>query len=242
MDNKKIQYDDVILMQYADGELDESERLHLEKDLENNKNLQDRLAVFALTRDDLTGLKERLPKHIEDLIDEQDRISSDDKITRFSPSLKHSGSTTSAPIEQDGMVVGFFKNYPVQSLAASVMFGLMIGSQGMKELYTAPYNDLLINNPVSEYQSASNPKVMAIPAQPITRSLSPRSKDNSGAAIRLLGMLNQGDDTLANNPSIKIVSDFKNTNNYECKLAETGDSYLIACKNKSGNWTIRQAK
>ncbi len=130
MDSKNTKYDDVILMQYADGELDNSVRLRLEEDLVNNKELQDRLAVFALTRDDLINTKVKLPKHIEDLIDEQDRISSDEKITRFASSIQHTSSTTNVAIKQDNMVIGFFKNYPIQSLVASVMFGLLIGSQG----------------------------------------------------------------------------------------------------------------
>jgi len=71
MDSKNTKYDDITLMQYADGELDNSARLRLEKDLVNNKGLQNRLAVFALTRDDLINTKVKLPKHIEDLIDEE---------------------------------------------------------------------------------------------------------------------------------------------------------------------------
>ncbi|MBT4764956.1 hypothetical protein HOO14_08160 [bacterium] len=251
MDNKKIEYDDVTLMQYADGELHNSEYLQLKKDLESNKDLQDRLAVFAMTRDDLIGTKVKLPKHIEDLIDEQDIISNDKKITRLPPSVKHSDSTTSVAIEQDNMVVGFFKNYPVQSLAASVMFGLLIGSQGMKNLYTNPYGDMLINGPVNEYQSASKEdefivEVATQTKQPITRGLPPRIKDNSrNIASKLLEALNKDIKNISTSKgiqTIKIVSKFKNANNYQCKLTEIGERYLVACKNKSGNWSIHQTK
>jgi len=257
MGSKNKKYDDITLMQYADGELDSSARLCLEKDLVNNKKLQDRLAVFALTRDDLINTKVKLPKHIEDLIDEQDRISGDEKITRFSSSTKHSNSTTSIAIEQDNMAVGFFKNYPLQSLAASVVFGLLIGSQGMKNLYLDPYGDTLINRPISEYQSVSKSndtdvdenkliKAMESPGstkQVLTRGLSPRIKDNSNKdVIKLLEILNKNTLTSKSNQTVKIVSEFKNTSNQQCKLAETSSSYIIACINSSGKWTIKKVE
>jgi hypothetical protein len=248
MGNKSTKYDDVILMQYADGELDDSTRLRLEKDLANNKELQGRLAIFALTRDDLISTKSKLPKHIEDLIDEQDRISGDEKITRFASSIQHPSSTTNVAIEQDNMVIGFFKNYPIQSLVASVMFGLLIGSQGMKGLYTSPYSDTLINRPISEYRSVSKDMESLDQAQPIIRELPPRIKDGSNnTAIRLLKALNRNKDiknisTSKDGQSIKIISEFKNTNNQKCKLTEIDRTYLVACKNKSGNWSIYQTK
>lgn len=259
MDSKNTKYDDITLMQYADGELDNSARLRLEKDLVNNKGLQNRLAVFALTRDDLINTKVKLPKHIEDLIDEQDRISNDEKITRFvAPIQQPNLGANDAAIEQDNIAVGFFKNYPVQSLAASVVFGLLIGSQGMKNLYLDPYGDTLINRPISEYQSVSklndtgvdeNKFITAEVEAPsptkqvLTRGLPPRVKDDSNNnAIKLLEILNKNTSTSKGNQTVKIVSEFKNTDNQRCKLAEINKSYLVACKNKSGNWSIHQTK
>ena len=81
MYNKKsTTYTDITLMQYADGELDVSTQLHLEKDLIGNKELQDRLSVFTETRADLISVATEVPKHIEDLIDEHFRKLSDEKI------------------------------------------------------------------------------------------------------------------------------------------------------------------
>jgi hypothetical protein len=238
MDSKDTKYDDITLMQYADGELDDSTRLRLEKDLANNKELQGRLAIFALTRDDLISTKSKLPKHIEDLIDEQDRISDDGRIIRF--------PDTQTPDHHDNKVVGFFKKYPVQSLAASVMFGLLIGSQGMKSLYTSPYNDVLIK----EYQSVSKPVVVEVPAQ--VRSLTKITKRsqndfNIGEIRLLLLTLNKDQNTKyipasKNNQAIKIVSEFTNIDGQQCKLAETNITYLVACLDKSGNWSVYKAE
>jgi hypothetical protein len=238
MDSKDTKYDDITLMQYADGELDDSTRLRLEKDLANNKELQGRLAIFALTRGDLISTKSKLPKHIEDLIDEQDRISDDGGIIRF--------PDTQTPDHHDNKVVGFFKKYPVQSLAASVMFGLLIGSQGMKSLYTSQYNGVLIK----EYQSVSKPVVVEVPTQ--VRSLTKITKRsqndfNIGEIRLLLLTLNKDQNTKyipasKNNQAIRIVSEFTNINGQQCRLAETNITYLVACLDKSGNWSVYKSE
>ena len=251
MDSKNTKYDDITLMQYADGELDDSERLSLDKDLINNKELQDRLAVFALTRDDLVNTKMKPPKHIEDLIDEQDRISGDEKIIRFSDTQTADlDSTENVAVKHDNVVVGFFKDYPVQSLAASVMFGLLIGSQGMKSLYTSPYSDVLINRPISEYQSISHKQEEFVSLSEVVilqKHLPSKSKNLNNTVKRLLHALNK-DKSIRHIPAskkgspINIVSEFTNTNKELCKVAEVNNAYLVACINASGIWSINRTK
>ena len=306
MDSKNTKYDDITLMQYADGELDDSTRLSLEKDLSDDKELQDRLAVFALTRDDLIRTKVKLPKHIEDLIDEQDRILDDEKVTRLSDSIQKSGSTIKTDGKKDNKVIDFFKNYPVQSLAASVMFGLLIGSQGMKDLYISPYNDILINSPINEYQAVSKSNetqkwtvgqvvelkdricekpetiietvevVKEVPVEKILEKIvyvdrdvikevpveeildidqslisklpSRKDKNNpNNHALTLLSALNSSK-SIKNitdskgEQAIKIITEFRNRKGAQCQLAETSDGFLVACKNKSGSWSIQQSK
>jgi hypothetical protein len=286
MDSKNTKYDDITLMQYADGELNKSARLRLEKDLLNNKELQDRLAVFALTRDDLIDTKLKLPKHIEDLIDEQDRILDEEKVTRLSDSIQKSGSTIKTDGKKDNKVIDFFKNYPVQSLAASVMFGLLIGSQGMKDLYTSPYSDVLINSPINEYQAVSRSNdiptwtvaqvgelkdkicekpitiiktVEVIKEVPVDRNIEinqsflselpsrgPKDIPNE-QTIKLLKFLNsnKGIENISeskDDQAIEFVTEFHNSKGYQCQLTETSGVYLIACKNKSGSWSIQQSK
>jgi len=247
MDSKNTKYDDVTLMQYADGELDSSERLSLEKDLINNKKLQDRLAVFSLTRDDLVNIKMKLPKHIEDLIDEQvEQVeqSNDKNIIRF-PNAKIITSTATA--KPDNFIVNFFKNYPAQSLAASVMFGLLIGSQGMKSLYNSPYNDILINNPINEYQSVVKPIASSSQTtQPFTIALPSRSINKLDMmTVKLLKALKEDVSHIpasSSNKAISIIAEFKNTQGYQCRLAQSDKIYIVACKNKFGNWMIHKSK
>ena len=80
MNNKNIKYDDLTLMQYADGELDNITYQQLKIDLEDNQELQNRLSVFTVTREMLIATNSKIPKHIEDLIDKQDSPKEDNKI------------------------------------------------------------------------------------------------------------------------------------------------------------------
>lgn len=217
MSNKNTEYDDLTLMQYADGELDNTTYQQLKIDLENNQELQDRLSVFLTTREMLIATNSKIPQHIEDLIDKQDSLKEDNKI------------------------IHFFKDYPLQSLAASVMFGLLLGSQGIKDLYTSPYNDTLINRPIGEYQSIS--KELSVEPRKIPKII---QRNSNNVALKLIT-------ALAKNPNIKqipfnskgsieIIAEFKNANNQICKLAQTENLYLIACINKSGNWLVEKTK
>jgi hypothetical protein len=68
---------------------------------------------------------------------------------------------------------------------------------------------------------------------------------NDPTVIRLKEALNKGINFVPAsepNKAIDIISDFKNTQDYQCKLAVTNGKYLIACKDRSGNWTIHQPK
>jgi|APSaa5957512493_1039668.scaffolds.fasta_scaffold31237_3 hypothetical protein len=221
MDNKNTKYDDLALMQYADGELDSTTYKQLKKDLVDNDKLQERLSVFTLTREALISTNNKIPKHIEELINKQDK-----------------------PAKKGNEIIQFFNQYPLQSLAASVMFGLLIGAQGMKGIHTSPYSDILINRPISEYQSISkeatnNQAKTAIKIQ----------RNSNDVVLKLIK-------SLSKNPNIKqipfsykdkdsyieVVAEFKNSNGQTCKIAQTKDLYLIACINKSGGWSVEGTK
>jgi len=217
MNNKNIKYDDLTLMQYADGELDNITYQQLKIDLEDNQELQNRLSVFTVTREMLIATNSKIPKHIEELIDKQDSPKEDNKI------------------------IHFFKDYPLQSLAASVMFGLLLGSQGIKNLYTSPYNDTLINRPIGEYQSISK----ELPVKP-HKTLKTIQRNPNNVALKLITALSKNPNVkqipFNSKESIEIIAEFKNANNQTCKLAQTENLYLIACINKSGNWLVEETK
>ncbi len=66
-----MKYDDLTLMQFVDGELEESLAAEIEKAQLNDKELQSRLEVFKTTREALISVyaKEEIPAHINNLID-----------------------------------------------------------------------------------------------------------------------------------------------------------------------------
>ena len=66
-----MKYDELTLMQFADGELDEALTAEIESARSNDKELQAYLEVYETTRSALIGVaqEEAIPSHINDLID-----------------------------------------------------------------------------------------------------------------------------------------------------------------------------
>jgi len=65
-----MNYDDMTLMKYADGELDGKTAEQLKKDLLVDPQLQERLKVFTVTREALIKTKQaKIPEDIVALID-----------------------------------------------------------------------------------------------------------------------------------------------------------------------------
>ena len=81
MTNKKQKYDDIILMQFADNELDKKTYKQLEEDLKTNNELQKRLSVYTLTRSALKNKENyQIPEKLNKLINQS---VENKKILRF---------------------------------------------------------------------------------------------------------------------------------------------------------------
>ena len=80
-----MKYDDLTLMQFVDGELEESLAAEIEKALLNDKELQSRLEVYKTTREALISVyaKEEIPAHINDLIDNFVPEKKQNRLTRL---------------------------------------------------------------------------------------------------------------------------------------------------------------
>ena len=217
-----MEYDDITLMMYADGELDHHASLRLEKELPSNPDLQKRLQVFTQTRSALLEMEKHssVPNHIERLIDRLDR-----------------------PKEQKSVwwrnVFETLWGHPSLALAASVAFGLVVGAKGMQSVMTAsdvPGIDL----PVKSYQSVKSKKA------PINET---SSKVLQTGILKLIGSLDSSPDATSIkftlngvDQTINIVSAFKNSEGQQCKLAQLQGAYLVACANQKGRWSVRRSK
>ena len=80
-----MKYDELTLMQFADGELDESLTAEIENARLHDKELQSYLEVYEATRSALirSSAKETVPSHIHDLIDSFSPVKKQNWLTRL---------------------------------------------------------------------------------------------------------------------------------------------------------------
>ena len=162
----------------------------------------------------------------------------DVKVANLADAKKSTNSSSS--VEN---VANFFQqirtklnNHLAAVSAASAMFGaivanmMMLSSPAMLTTKSASISeDSLVTRTVSVEKLSSISKINL----------------NDPTVIRLKEALNKGINFVPAsepNKAIDIISDFKNTQDYQCKLAVTNGKYLIACKDRSGNWVIHQPK
>ena len=81
----KMKYDDLTLMQFVDGELDESLTAEIEAARIHDKELQSYLEVYETTRSALISVheKEEIPSHINHLIDNFVPEKKQNRLTRL---------------------------------------------------------------------------------------------------------------------------------------------------------------
>ncbi len=236
-----MEYNDITLMMYADGELDKEASDLLKKDLLTDPILKKRLHVFTSTREALLKTVNKrdssIPDHIINLIDSH----SSNKNESVTPFKSRSTLSNSSKNKRK-----FFSwNTSNLALAASLTLGVIIGSKGLPFLMTD--SETKLNFSTKEYQSVKHLPDLN-PNEPL--ALLPNiSSDNYKIVIFTLL------DSLSTDPTkkiitvqtdteqvtIKILSNFLNQENKQCKLAEFNKKYLITCINNDGNWTAIQS-
>lgn len=218
-----MEYDDITLMMYADGELDHDTSLQLKKDLLKDRELQVRLKVFTKTRDALRELsgEEGVPDHIVQLIDQHDK-----------PKKKSN-------------IVQLFWGHPNLALAASIALGVVIGAKGMQsmmsttglpelDLPTKSYQSVVTKHPETLKEAEAKKGESSILQTGILKLITSLESDPENDMVTF--SLNGADHT------IRIVSAFTNAEGSQCKLAQLQDLYLIACIDGKGHWTVRRSK
>jgi len=241
MSNKKNLFNNVILTKFIIGNLDQETTEKIEFFLTFDTDLQKRLDNC---KSDYEELCNRSETEWDDVIGKNEQ-SNDDKIIHLSDAKKSTNSSGAIKNGNYGSpVANFFHGHMVTTIAASVMFGLLIGSQNMESL---PDSSKYSPQNLGKYRSASkveNPLDdidIAVFGEPEVVKINL----NDPTVRRLKEALNKDIDfvpALDSNNAISIISEFKNTQGYQCRLAESGKEYLVACKNKHGNWLIHQPK
>jgi hypothetical protein len=122
MTNKKQKYDDIILMQFADNELDKKTYKQLEEDLKTNNELQKRLSVYTLTRSALKNKENyQIPEKLNKLINQS---------------------------VENKKILRFVKKHHFQFFPASVNFTLVIVFFGVLASLIAPIIKNNLNNDI----------------------------------------------------------------------------------------------
>ncbi len=236
-----MEYNDITLMMYADGELDKEASDLLKKDLLTDPILKKRLHVFTSTREALLNTVNKrdssIPDHIINLIDSHSSNKNESVIPFKSRSTLSNSSKNKRKF--------FSWNTSNLALAASLTLGVIIGSKGLPFLMNDSETEL--NFSTRGYQSVKHLPDLK-PNEPL--DLLPNiSSDNYKIVIFTLL------DSLSTDPTkkiitvqtdteqftIKILSNFLNQENKQCKLAEFNKKYLITCINNDGNWTAIQS-
>ena len=235
MNNQK--YNESTLLDYVLGNLDKKSAKDITIDLLFDDNLKKRVADVELELETLFSLTDN---EWDDIIEKNEQFN-DAKIANLSDAKKSTNS--SSPIENDNfgsLVANFFQqvktklnNHLTAFAATSAMFGAIVA------------NMMMLSSPaILTTKSAPIPEDSPVVSEKNPSSIS-KINLNDPTVIRLKEALNKGINFVPAsepNKAIDIISDFKNTQDYQCKLAVTNGKYLIACKDRSGNWAIHQPK
>jgi predicted PurR-regulated permease PerM len=224
-------YSDSTLMGYVLGNIDKETTKEITIDLVCDDNLKKRVTDFKLELEALLGLTD---DEWDDIIEKNEQFN-DAKMANLSDAKKSTNSSSS--VEN---VANFFQqirtklnNHLAAVSAALTMFGAIVASMMM-----------LLSPAMLTTKSASISEDSPVVSEKNPSSIS-KINLNDPTVIRLKEALNKGINFVPAsepNKAIDIISDFKNTQDYQCKLAVTNGKYLIACKDRSGNWTIHQPK
>ena len=221
-----MKYDELTLMQFADGELDESLTAEIENARLYDKELQAYLEVFETTRNALieSSQEEVIPSHISNLID------------GFSPTKKQSWLTQTV------------KNNPFKSsifsaaLASLVTWqGIFLGAGGAITATQFATRGIQINPDIDNaFQSNDD-----APSQ--LRAASMNNTTSNDLVEKELARV------LLENPSassivikldksfitLTILGDFVGVDGNNCKIMQLDDQYLITCNSKLLGWKIQ---
>ena len=134
-----MKYDELTLMQFADGELDESLTAEIENARLHDKELQSYLEVYEATRGALirSSAKETVPSHIYDLIDSFSPVKKQNWLTRL--------------VKKNPFKTSIFSAILASIITLQVPLGILTGSTMVPQLIAQganikPNNNVLLMN------------------------------------------------------------------------------------------------
>ena len=220
-----MKYDELRLMQFVDGELDEVSMAAIEAARVEDKELNAYLEVYESTRSALIeSNQEEIPSHISEMIDNY------------------------SPVKKQNWLARIIKNNPFKSsifsaiLAALVTFqGVLVSTGGM---FTAtqfatrgfqPEPDIngIIQNVTEEesvFRAASSVKKI--------------SKDQIEKEVNKVLLVNQNASQVVikvgeKTSTLNFLERFTDTDGNNCKVGQINNQFLIICKSDDSQWIIK---
>lgn len=220
-----MKYDELTLMQFADGELDEGLTAEIESARLQDKELQAYLEVFETTRSALveSSQEETIPSHINDLID------------NFSSAKKQS------------WLAEVVKNNPFKSLFSTALASIIAMQAvllGLGGAITATQfattgvqiipdiNNIFPNNDNTTGQFSAASFKNTAPTKLIEKELNRAFLENPSASSVVI---KYGESF----KTLNILGDFVGAGGDNCKITQLDEQYLIACNNANTGWKIQ---
>ena len=220
-----MKYDELTLMQFVDGELDEALTAEIESARANDKELQAYLEVFETTRSALIeSRQEEIPSHISDMIDNY------------------------SPVKKQNWLASIIKNNPFKSsifsaiLASLVTFqGVLVSTGGMftatqvatRGFQPAPDINAFIRNVTEEqsvFRAASS--INKISKTQIEEGVNKVLSVNPNASQVIIKVGN-------NISTLNFLERFTDADGNNCKVGQIDDQFIIICKSDDSQWIIK---
>jgi len=220
-----MKYDELTLMQFVDGELDEALTAEIESARANDKELQAYLEVFETTRSALIeSRQEEIPSHISDMIDNY------------------------SPVKKQNWLASIIKNNPFKSSIFSAILAALVTSQGVlvstggmftatqfatRGFQPAPDINGIIQNVTDEesvFRAASS--VNKITNSQIEEEVNKVLSVNQNATQVIIKVGN-------NISTLNFLERFTDADGNNCKVGQIDDQFIIICKSDDSQWIIK---
>jgi len=221
-----MKYDELTLMQFADGELDEGLTAEIESARLQDKELQSYLEVYETTRSALieSTNEETIPSHINDLIDSFSQAKKQNWLANIVKNNPFKASVFSA------MLASLVTFQSVLIATGGMFTATQFATRGIE--VTPDINGFIqnINNDETVFRAAS--------------SINMPSKDLIEKEINKALLVDQNVSQViiqfgANIKTLSFLKRFTDINGNNCKVAQIDDQYLIACNSETMGWEIQ---
>lgn len=221
-----MKYDELTLMKFVDGELDETLTAEIESARTKDKDLQSHIEIYETTRSALieSTIDEEIPSHIIDMIDNY------------------------SPVKKQNWLTKIVKNNPLKSSIFSAIIASIVTFQGLLIVTGGMFTTSQFATRGIEANPAIEGQVLNIDSEGkviVNSSLDDIfSRGLIEEEINKALSINQNiaimDIKIGSNLiTLYFLERFTDNSGNNCKVAQIADQFLIVCKADESPWAIR---